>query len=191
MIFRRILFALIVCSMSAVPLAAREAQAAQYKSSWFYLGGNYGYYKARGGDFDDEADLIEGLVGFQFSPNIGIEASVIDFGRFGDRLSDAEVDGWTVGAVLRLPLTETTAIYAKGGMLFWDAAVRDADDVEEAVDDSDVFYGVGVDFRVSQLIGVNVEYVRYELDIDGSGFATPIRANTDIDAAKIGVRLNF
>lgn len=188
---RKVLFALVACGMAAAPLGAREAAAEEYKSAWFYLGGNYGYYKARGGDFDDETDLIEGAVGFHFTPHLGIEASFIDFGRFGDRLADAEVDGWTAAAILRLPLTDTTGLYAKGGLLFWDAAVSRADDVEEAIDDSDVFYGAGLDFRVSPLISIAVEYVRYEIDIEGPGILAAIRGSTDIDAAKLGVRLTF
>lgn len=183
---RRTAFVVALCSLGIAPLSAQEGSwtgrdttATGYKPAWFYVGANYGFYKARGGDFDDDADLIEGMIGFHFTPYVGIEASVIDFGRFGDDLAEADVDGWTGAAVLRFPVTETTGVYAKGGLLFWDAAVERADEVSEAIDDSDFFYGVGLDFWVSPMISLAVEYSRYEVE------------STDIDAAKVGVRLNF
>lgn len=196
---KKTLHTLIICTLATftlgtIPLAAQAATPASgksQKSSWLYLGANYGYYKARGGSFDEDNDMLEGMIGFHFSPYFGIEASVLDFGDFGDRLTDAEADGWTGAAILRLPLTETTGIYAKGGLLFWDASIRRADDAREAIDDSDFFYGVGLDFRVSRLIGINAEYVRYELDFGDGGPAALVRGSTDIDAFKLGVRFNF
>ena len=165
---KKTLCVLVTCTLgAAAPMAlpASPATSGYQQSSWLYLGANYGYYKARGGSFDESNDMLEGMVGFHFSPYVGIEASVLDFGDFGDNLTDAEADGWTTAAILRLPLTGTTGIYAKGGMLFWDASVRRAGDVEEAIDDSDLFYGIGLDFHISRMIGLNAEYIRYELDL--------------------------
>jgi hypothetical protein len=185
--------ALIGCALGTLPQIAlpASAESSYQQSSWFYLGANYGYYKARGGSFDEDNDMLEGMAGFHFTPYLGIEASVLDFGDFGDRLTDAEADGWTAAAILRFPLTGTTGVYAKGGMLFWDASIRRAGDVEEAIDDSDLFYGIGLDFHISRMIGLNAEYVRYELDFGDGGAAALVRGSTDIDAFKLGVRLNF
>lgn len=187
----KILIAFVLCGMSASPLLVHAEDTRDTKSghtaSWLYLGANYGYYKARGADFDDDYDLLEGLIGVNFSRYFGIEASAIDFGRIGSPRIEAEVDGWSGSALLRLPLSASTAIYARGGMLFWDATVRNADSLDEAIDDSDVFYGAGIDFRVNRMLRIAFEYVRYEIDFE----AGPISVDTDIDAAKVGLRLDF
>lgn len=184
----RILIVFVLCGMGMAPLLthADDARGADSGPA-FYLGANYGYYKARGADFDDDYDLLEGVLGIHFSRYLGIEASVIDFGRIGSPRIEAEVDGWTASAMLRLPVSDTTAIYARGGMLFWDADLRAADDIDEAIDDSDVFYGAGVDFRINRMLRLAVEYVRYEIEFE----AGPISVTTDIDAAKVGLRLTF
>lgn len=188
---RKITSALALFCLALSPLAAQETRGLSDDRSWLYLGANYGLYKAKGGDFDDETDLIEGQIGYHFSPFFALELGYIDFGEFGDRIAEAEADGWTAAALLRFPLTDTTSLHGKVGMLFWDADVRAADEVSEAVDDSDLFYGVGLDFRVGPMLSLIVEYVRYEIDIDGSNFALPLRGGTDIDALKGGIRLNF
>lgn len=182
---------LLCLSLGLAPLAAQETRGIGDDRSWLYLGANYGWYKAKGGDFDDDTDLVEGQIGYHFTPAFALEAGYIDFGDFGDRNVEADADGWTAAAVLRFALTDTTALYGKVGMLFWDADVRSADEVSEAVDDSDLFYGAGVDFRFSPLLSLLVEYVRYEIDIDGSDLTPPIRGGPDIDALKAGLRLNF
>ncbi|MDX9739984.1 MAG: outer membrane beta-barrel protein [Gammaproteobacteria bacterium] len=190
-----VMTASMLCGIAAFPCLANDAASASSGSSahskndvgTFYLGANYGFYKARGGTFDDENDLPEAVIGINLSRYFAIEASAIDFGRVGGRLIESEADGWTGSIALRYPLTRTLGIYARGGVLFWDATIRRAGNLEEAVDDRDIFYGAGFDFRISRMLKFIVEYARYEVDFDESA----LRVETDIDAAKVGLRLVF
>jgi OOP family OmpA-OmpF porin len=191
---RRWIMSSAICSVAAFSClengAAQSAgPTAEAKGSdtGIYLGANYGFYKARGGTFDDDNDLPEAAIGINLSRYFAIEASAIDFGRIGGRLIEAEADGWTGSLALRYPLTETLGIYARGGVLFWDVTLRRSGDTEDAIDDSDIFYGVGFDFRISRMLKFIAEYVRYEIDFDESA----LRVETDIDAAKVGLRLIF
>ena len=189
---------LLCCGIAAFPCFANDGSAGSPAESndggskkgdvgRLYLGANYGFYKARGGAFDDENNLPEAVIGINLSRYFAIEASAVDFGRIGGRLIEAEADGWTGSAALRLPLTDTLGLYARGGVLFWDATIRRAGNLDEAVNDRDIFYGAGFDFRISRMLMFIVEYVRYEVDFDESVF----RATADIDAAKVGMRLVF
>ncbi len=156
-----------------------------------YIGGNYGGYKARGGDFDDENDLYEGLVGVQVSPYLAIEANYTDFGSYGSSSASAEVDGLGAALVGQLPLTDSLALYAKGGWFWWDGDVEVLG-VRREFDDDTPFYGAGVRFRVSDALGLNVEYKRYEIEFDGGAFPLPPRADdTDLDTLTLGLRYSF
>lgn len=186
----------LLCGIAASPCFADDGGASPGATSakskkgdvgTLYLGANYGFYKTRGGAFDDENNLPEAVIGFNLSRYFAIEAGAVDFGRIGGRLIEAEADGWTGSAAFRLPLTDTLGLYARGGVLFWDATIRRAGDAEEAANDRDIFYGAGFDFRISRMLMFIVEYVRYEIDFDESVF----RVETDIDAAKVGMRLVF
>lgn len=181
-------FATLSClTDEAISAPPNDAESKRNDGGAIYLGANYGFYKSRGGTFDDENDLPEAVIGISISRYFSIEAGAIDFGRVGGRLIEAEADGWTGSVALRYPLTGTLGVYARGGVLFWDATVRRAGNLEEAVDDHDIFYGAGFDFRISRMLKFIAEYVRYEVDFDESA----LRMETDIDAAKVGLRLIF
>ncbi|MDR2876943.1 MAG: porin family protein [Chromatiales bacterium] len=185
----RIVIAFALLGMSAMPLLAKsnDNPGSSNAAPHFYLGANYGYYKTPDSKFSNEYDLLEGLIGVNFSRYFGIEASAINFGHIGAAQIEAEVDGWTGSAMLRLPLSNVMAIYARGGMLFWNAKLQRSDSLHETLDDSDMFYGAGIDFRITRMLRFAFEYVRYEIMFE----ASPVRVTTDIDAAKLGLRLDF
>lgn len=174
-----------------------SAQAADdattgYRENFLYLGADYGWYKAKGGDFDDNRNMVDALVGYQFNNYIGLDASFVDFGRFhtSDDVSSAKVDGYTLGLTLGTPVGALANVYLRGGYLLWHSQVKQVG-FRDSVDDSDPFYGVGVQVRLSQLFGIVAEYDRYEVRMGGSSFGTPVRANADLDVGKVGIRLNF
>ncbi|NKI17132.1 porin family protein [Spongiibacter sp. KMU-166] len=156
-----------------------------------YVGGNYGVYKSRDGDFDEDDDFVELSLGAQFNQYFGVEAGYLNFGEFSGTAGSADIDGYDLAVVGRLPLTESFGLYAKAGQLFWDADF-DFLGTKQSYDGDEPFVGVGVDFKVAENLAVNLEYDRYNIDLDDSSFPNP--ANNwegDMDTMKIGARLMF
>lgn len=181
--------AMLIMALNALPVLAEDWEDSARASpvGRFFIGVNYGYYKTRGSDFDDDNDLLEAVLGINLSRHFGLEVTAIDLGRIGGRLVDASADGWTGSALVRFPLTRTLGIHARAGMLMWDARLRGPGSLEQKIDDSDFFYGGGLEFYVSRSILLNAEYIRYRLKHERD----PVRVRTDLDAAKVGVRLQF
>jgi opacity protein-like surface antigen len=156
-----------------------------------YIGANYGGYKDRGGDFDEDDDFKEAIVGAQLNQFLGLEASYIDFGSFGGNVGKADIDGYGLAIVGRLPITEQLGIYIKGGQLFWDADVRVAG-LKQSYDGDEPFYGVGADIKVSEHFVVALEYDRYEIDLEDSTLPAPASNwEGDMDTVKLGARFLF
>ncbi|MDF1693934.1 MAG: outer membrane beta-barrel protein [Zhongshania sp.] len=156
-----------------------------------YVGANYGGYKDRGGDFDEDDDFKEALIGAQVNQFLGFEASYIDFGSFGGDVGKADVDGYGLAVVGRLPLTEQLGIYAKAGQLFWDADVRVAG-LKQSYDGDEPFVGIGADIKVSEHFVVALEYDCYKIDLDDSSFPAPASNwEGDMDTVKLGARFMF
>ncbi|MGD9661343.1 MAG: porin family protein [Porticoccaceae bacterium] len=186
--------ALQICAFAAalLPTGAALAQQADHNlDEGFYLGASYGGYKARGGDFDDENDLYEILLGYQITPYLGVEANYTDFGSYGSSAASADVDGVGLGVVGQFPLSNSFAIYAKAGQFWWDGDVT-AVNVNRSFDDDSLFYGVGTKFRITEALGVTAEYKRYDIEFDNRDFPEPLRdQDTDLDTLTLGVRYSF
>lgn len=160
-----------------------------------YIGLNYGGYKSRGDEFDDDADLIEGVVGVYISPYFGVEGSYTDFGEFGGDIVTTEIDGYGIAAIGRLPVSDSFALYVKGGYFWWDADTSvetPSGDIDGSVDGEEPFYGVGVDFQVVDHFNLSLEYLRYEFDLSDSSLPDTIDDyETDIDTVKLGAKYLF
>ena len=156
-----------------------------------YIGANYGGYKDRGGDFDEDDDFKEAIIGAQLNQFLGLEASYIDFGSFGGDVGKADIDGYGLAVVGRLPVTESFGLFVKGGQLFWDADVRVAG-LKESYDGDEPFYGIGADLKVSDHFVVALEYDRYEVDLENSSLPAPATNwEGDMDTVKLGARFRF
>src|SRR5690554_3319635 len=154
---------MIVSGLSLLLLgpALAVAQSSQDQhATGIYLGANYGGYKARNGDFDDDRDLIEGVAGWQITRYLGIEGNYIDFGKYGNRIAKADVDGYGAAVVGKFPITDSFAIYAKGGHFWWDGSVKVLG-VKRSQEDDSWFYGVGALFQINTAIAITAEYKRY------------------------------
>ncbi|ABN63262.1 outer membrane beta-barrel protein [Shewanella baltica] len=85
-----------------------------------YVGANYGYLKVDGkDDFDDNSDVIQGLVGYRFNQYLAVEGGYVNFGDYGNSLSNAETDGYTAALKVSYPIVDRVELYAKGGQLWY------------------------------------------------------------------------
>ena len=173
-------------------LLTAGAPAMAADDAHLYLGGSYGLYKDRNGDFDEDDNFKEIFVGAQFSPLLGLEAGYLDFGKFAGALGSSDIDGYDLALVARLPLTDSFSVYAKGGQLFWDADIRVAG-FKDSADGDDPFVGIGADFSVTDNLVVALEYDRYRIDIGDNQFPGTGSQDWDgdMDTMKIGARLLF
>lgn len=156
-----------------------------------YIGANYGMFKSRGDDFEDDNDYFEILAGYRFLPFLGVELNYANFGEFGGDLASADVDGWGVAAVGFIPLTDSFNLYAKAGQFFSTVDV-DVAGFQDDFDDEQVFYGVGMNFVIADPLSLSIEYNRYKVEVDDSNWPVQLdSSDTDIDTIKVGAKFTF
>jgi OOP family OmpA-OmpF porin len=186
-----LLAATLACSSIAMASSAYAQNYTNRNDTGPYIGANYGMYKSRGDEFEDDNDYYEFIAGYRFIPFFGIEVNYADFGRYGGDVASAELDGWGIAAVGFLPLTDSFNVYAKAGQFFSNVDVRLAG-FQDDFDDEQIFYGVGVNFVVADPLSISVEYNRYKVEIDDSNWPVSLdSSDTDIDTIKIGAKFSF
>ena len=136
---------------------------------------------------DDTADAYKVFAGFTFLKFVGVEASYVDFGNVEDEVSpgtDAEIDatGWDVFAKGILPIGKHFDIFAKAGVVVWDTEQTLSGVVSGSGsnDGTDPVYGGGLTFRFAKIVGIRVEYERFDLEDTDS-----------VDLASAGVEIKF
>ena len=156
-----------------------------------YVGANYGYLKVDGDDdFDDNSDVMQGLVGYKFNKYLALEGSYINFGDYGNGLANAETDGYTAALKVMLPIVDRVELYAKGGQL-WYSTDYDVVGFSGNDDGEGVFAGAGVAFKVTDRFLINAEYTWYDADINVDSVANGGKTDTDFNQASIGVEYRF
>ncbi|WP_203299025.1 porin family protein [Marinobacter sediminum] len=156
-----------------------------------YISGSYGGYKAHGGEFEDENDMLGVALGYQFNPFFALEAEYIDFGNFGEDDVEGKLKGAGLSAVGRLPLTDSFGVYGKVGA-FASAFDVDAFDEDETYDEVSPFVGAGVDFRVTRQLTAFAEYNHYNVDIDEDDFNGQVTNDgPEFDTGRVGLKYQF
>lgn len=144
-----------------------------------YLGAGWGAYRINEGTLDDHDDLLKAYVGVQFANWFGLEGSWVDFDRLDNPGGDKfEADGAGLAAVLSLPVSDTSAIYAKGGNFWWNAKSVLGGEVRDK-DGNNAFYGAGLKLGFTKHLAVRLEWERY--DVSGA----------DIDTGTISLQFLF
>ena len=188
------LFSVIMLS-SAMSALATTSFAADSSSderiSGFFIGAHYGQYSSDGEEFDDDNDFYDVIIGGLINPYIGVEGGYSDLGTIGGNVASADLYGYHIAGLLRMPIGKSFGIYAKGGQFFWKSEVE-ALGFAEDLDGDEPFYGVGVDFAFNQHVSMDVEYLRYKVDLDDSNLPDLVDDyETDIDTAKVGLKVFF
>ncbi|AUD58976.1 MAG: porin family protein [Gammaproteobacteria bacterium] len=156
-----------------------------------YVGANYGYLKVDGkDDFDDDSDVIQGLVGYRFNQYLAIEGGYVNFGDYGNSLSNAETDGYTAALKVSYPIVDRVELYAKGGQL-WYSTDYDVLGFSGNKDDEGVFAGAGVAFKVTDRFLINAEYTWYDAGITVENVSNGADTDTDFKQASLGVEYRF
>lgn len=176
-----------IALLSAVAMgAALPAFAQQSWLSSAYIGGDVGQAKYRDGcgitPNCDDKDTSWGLfAGYQFHRNIGVELGYHNLGSIS--APGASIDGRAIElvAVGMLPLTNQFSAYAKLGG--YRGELKGLGISEE---NTDVTYGLGVQYDFTRNVGVRGEWQRYP-KMGGGSF----NGETDVDVLRVGALWRF
>jgi OOP family OmpA-OmpF porin len=131
---------------------------------------------------DDEDTGFKIFGGYKANEHFAIEALWADLGEVsvsgpGGSLS-LSVDGFGAAAVGILPLNEKFGLFGKIGMFMWD--ISGGGLASGASDDgTDIMFGAGVNWNLTQKFGLRAEWERFDVDGD------------DVDFLSIGAQFNF
>jgi opacity protein-like surface antigen len=156
-----------------------------------YVGANYGYLKVDGDDeFDDNSDVMQGIIGYRFNQYFALEGGYINFGDYGNNLANAETDGYTAGLKVTFPIVDRVELYAKGGQL-WYSTDYEALGFSDTQDDEGVFVGAGIAFKVTNRFLISAEYTWYDTGIDIDDLANGTDTETNFKQASLGIEYRF
>jgi len=148
-------------------------------------------------DFDvsgDHTDTVLGAgIGFGVSNNLAFEISYNDFGEasekdilsIGDKAS-VEANAVSLAAVGKLPIDSSFQIFGKLGLDIWntDFSYRDGFvSGSDSDDGTDLFYGVGASFSITESTDIHIEYQAHSFKIAGE--------DLDVDVVLVGVNFGF
>ncbi len=175
--------------VASVLLASAPAFAAE--DSGFYVGagiGEAGVDVDLGvsgvSDFDGSDTAFKVFGGWKVIKYLAVELEYIDGGEADDRwrFDDGEFSeqlratvaftGFNLSAVGILPIGEQFNVFAKLGLLFWDAdgtlrysnSLGDSETERLGESDNDFSWGIGAGFDFTENFGVLVEYQGFKLD---------------------------
>ncbi|MGO2356618.1 MAG: porin family protein [Marinomonas foliarum] len=168
-----------------------KAEDMSENNSGLYVGGNYGYLKVESDDdFDDNNDVVQGIVGYRFNSFLALEGSYIDFGKYGGSAASASTTGYTAALKGTLPITQTTELFVKAGQL-WHETDYNVASIKGSSDDRSLFAGAGVNFNVTENLLLNAQYTWYDVDLNADNVSSDSKFETDFNQASVGAEYRF
>jgi OOP family OmpA-OmpF porin len=151
----KFIFALVAASAFAIS----PAMAAENGP---YIGAGIGDFGVDVGGFDGSDTGFKVFGGYRFMDYFAAELEYLDGGTVEDRGFEIDVSGWNVSGVGRLPIGDKFNVFAKLGMIFWDA---DLSGIESASDSGEDFsWGIGAGYSFTDQFGMQVEYQGFEIE---------------------------
>jgi len=164
---------ILASTLSATAIAADD-------SGWFATAA-IGQSDVDASDIElDQATNYKLLVGYDFTRNWAIGVEYADLGKFdvtslfGDPLpadvsSFLEVDGVNFFGQYTQPINDSFSLFAKAGVYLWDlkaTASGSEGSGSESDDGSDISWGVGAEFNVTDTAALAVEFQRFDIGGD-------------------------
>ena len=149
----RFIFALVAASVFAVSPAIAQ-------DSGFYVGAGIGDFGVKVDGFDGSDTGFKVFGGYRFIKYLAAEVEYLDGGTVEDGGLEIDVSGFNLSGVGILPVGEKFSLFAKLGMIFWDA------DSNGFGDDSgeDFSWGVGAGYSFTEQFGMQLEYQGFEIE---------------------------
>ena len=151
----RFIFALVAASAFAISPAMAAGNGS-------YIGAGIGDFGIKVDSFDASDTGFKVFGGYRFMDYFAAELEYIDGGTAEDSGFEIDVSGWNLSGVGRLPIGEKFNVFAKLGMIFWDA---DLGGLENASDSGEDFsWGIGAGYSFTDNFGMQVEYQGFEIE---------------------------
>lgn len=146
-----------------------------------YVGGSYGNAGVEVDDFDEDDSAYKVFGGVRLLKFLAFEASYDDFGEAETSGVSADTSAWGLFARGHFPIWRFE-IFGKVGVYQWESDV-DVGNASDSFDGSELAYGAGASFRITDLIHIRGEYETFDLDdndLDG-----------DLEMYSLGVEFRF
>lgn len=170
------------------------------ETAGFYVGAGIGRAKANDacdfgaigfvGSCDDKSTTWNLFAGYQFTPNIAVEAGYVDLGKVsasgrvgGTPVSaSAETQAFELVGVGMLPVAPSISLYGKLGLARWDADATASSAVVVTASDkgTDFTAGLGAQYAFNRNFAARAEWQYYN-DV----------ADSNIHVLRVGVRYKF
>ena len=163
-------FSLLLLGVIGGMSLAASAASADGDKQFVYLGGGLGYgrldsqdYTNADGNLTNSGVSWKGVAGYHLNRIVAVEGQYIDFGADNRGNDKVKATGWTLGAVLSLPVDGPVTPYAKLGLLNWETRNR-FNGISRNQTGSDLGYGLGVRFSLAEDLDLRGEYERFDMD---------------------------
>lgn len=126
---------------------------------------------------DDNSTAFRIVAGWRFNEFFALEGGYHNFGDFEQTFDDGNslvtatlsADGFTLGALGNIPLSERFSIMGRAGMFFWDGDAEINNVSQATPEDSNLYLGAGINFQLSQKLALTGDWTRYDLEDTDSG----------------------
>jgi OOP family OmpA-OmpF porin len=164
---------------------AGSALAQQPKLSSAYIGGTLGQSEYKDGcnglsDCDKKDTAWRILGGYKFNQYFAAELGYHDLGEASAQAGAVEGNAWEVVGLASYPVIDKLSVYGKLGLYRGELEAPSAKETN-----SDITYGLGLQYDVLKNVGVRGEWQRYNKM--GGGEVV----ETDVDVLSIGVVYRF
>ncbi len=152
--------------VSAAALAALSAQAQGTSTGpGPYVGGSIGAGRYSGppvGGLDTDRSSTGGKIygGYEFTPNVALEAGYVDLGKAESAAGSVRGRGVFVDAVGKVPVGQGFSVLGRLGAFNG----RGTSDLGDGDRDTDLKYGLGVQYDFTPQTAIRGEWERYRYD---------------------------
>jgi len=123
-------------------------------------------------DIDASSTAYRFTVGWRFNDYLTVEGGYHNFGRF-EQTTDIngtpvnvslKADGFTLGGVGNLPISDRVSLFARAGAFFWDGDAEINNVTEATPDETNFYFGVGARLALAEKFSATLDGSRYDLD---------------------------
>ncbi len=162
--------------VAAAALLTLLAGPISAQAGGFYVGASIGQAELSeefdGFAVDEDSTAYRLVAGWSFNDYFALEGGYHNFGDFEQEFDDLgtpvtvslSADGFTLGAVGSVPLTDRFSLMGRAGWYFWDGDAEINNVTQATPEDSNLYLGAGVAFDVTERFQLTGDWTRYELE---------------------------